>query len=464
MATIEKRLNKAGEVTSYRIVVSGGFDYTGKRIKHTKVWKPEKKMTARQIEKALARAAADFEREIEYGFQLDNRQTFSQYADYVIDLKERNGTKSKTIDHYRQLLPRINQAIGHLKLSDIRPQHLNAFYANLLEAGVRNDAEKAIGKIELSERLQKSKQSKSSVCKQASISISTLNNALSGMKVTRQKAEAISDALGASLTELFDLCTDTRPLSTKTVLEHHRLISTVLAQAEREMLIPFNPASKATPPKQEKKVPQYYQPEQMDMILDALENAPLKWKALTYFLIDTGCRRGEACGLKWESVDLQTRIVTIERALLYSAKRGIYESSTKTGNTRTIHISSETATLLQRYHVQQLQNRLLCGDRWHETGYVFTRDDGQAIMPDSVTDWLNKFSRENNLPHIHPHAFRHTAASMMISEGIDLVTTAHELGHNNATTTASIYAHQIEQAQAKATEARASVFQRRKHA
>ena len=97
-------------------------------------------------------------------------------------------------------------------------------------------------------------------------------------------------------------------------------------------------------------------------------------------------------------------------------------------------------------------------------GYVFTRDNGLPLNPDSITDWLNKFSRDKGLPHIHPHAFRHTAASMMISEGVDLVTTAHELGHANASTTATIYAHQIEEAQAKATEARASVFSRRKQA
>ena len=68
---------------------------------------------------------------------LDNRQTFAEYAAYVLELKERSGTKSKTIDHYRELMGRINQAIGHMKLADIRPQHLNSFYKNLSEPGIR---------------------------------------------------------------------------------------------------------------------------------------------------------------------------------------------------------------------------------------------------------------------------------------------------------------------------------------
>ena len=66
------------------------------------------------------------------------------------------------------------------------------------------------------------------------------------------------------------------------------------------------------------------------------------------------------------------------------------------------------------------------------------------MHPDSITDWLNKFSKEKDLPHIHPHAFRHTAASLMIANGIDLVTTAAELGHANATIQLLLYvAHHI---------------------
>ena len=63
------------------------------------------------------------------------------------------------------------------------------------------------------------------------------------------------------------------------------------------------------------------------------------------------------------------------------------------------------------------------------------------------------------MPHIHPHAFRHTAASLLIANGIDLVTTAAELGHANATTTANIYAHQVARARAEAAGVRAGVFE-----
>lgn len=147
MATIEKIQGKNG--TTYRISVSSGFDTSGKRIRHRMTYKPEPGMTARQIERAVQRAAADFERSIEQGYALDNRQTFVEYAAYVLDLKERDGTKAKTLDRYKELMIRINQAIGHLKLADIRPQHLNSFYKNLAEPGIRLGGGIATAKIDL---------------------------------------------------------------------------------------------------------------------------------------------------------------------------------------------------------------------------------------------------------------------------------------------------------------------------
>ena len=87
------------------------------------------------------------------------------------------------------------------------------------------------------------------------------------------------------------------------------------------------------------------------------------------------------------------------------------------------------------------------------------RLDRRIGMLSGKSMWgIDKFSKKHNLPHIHPHAFRHTAASTMIANGVDLVTTANELGHANASTTASIYAHQIAIAKAKAADVRAGVF------
>lgn len=253
------------------------------------------------------------------------------------------------------------------------------------------------------------------------------------------------------------------PLSNKTVKEYHRFLRMVLAQAEREMLVPYNAAAKALPPKVKRKEVNYFQPDEIAAILDALEEEPLKWRMITHLLIVTGCRRGEVMGLKWEKVDWEHRKIKIDTNLLYTKERGVYEDTTKTENIRYITLPEETMELLRQFWVKQNELRLINGDRWQETGFVFTQDDGRPMYPGSISAWLNGFSERHGLPHINPHAFRHTVASILISSGLDIVTVSKQLGHTKVSTTDDYYAHIIEEEKAKASECIADVMLRRKN-
>ena len=460
MATIEKLTGKTG--TTYRITVYSGFDTQGKRIRHRQTYKPDPGMTPRQIEKAIQRAATDFERSIEQGFVLDNRQTFAEYAAYVLDLKERSGTKPKTLDRYRELMGRINQAIGHMKLADIRPQHLNSFYKNLSEPGIRETGGIATAKIDLATWLKANKKSRAGIARAAGVAASTVSAAAQGQPIQEVKAEAIAQAMGKRLGDVFTVEYDMEPLSDKTVLACHRLISIILAQAEKEMLVPYNAAAKATPPKAVKKAPNYFQPETISEILKALEDEPLKWQLITHMLLVTGCHRGEIMGLKWDKVDFKTNRVKIDRELIISKSKGVHESTTKANDIRYLTLPTETMVLLRKHKREQLRLQLANGDRWIDSGYVFTQDKGDHMNPDSVTGWLYGFSRRHGLPHINPHAFRHTVASVLLANGTDIVTVAAQLGHASASTTENFYAHIIEENKAKASECIADVLLRKK--
>ena len=462
MAYIEPRRNKEGKITSYKLVVSVGNDRVGRNMKRRSIWVPPRPgMPEKQMEKEARQAAYEFERLIKLGFRIDENIRFEDYAEYVLDLKERTGAKPRTIDRYIELLKRINPAIGFLKLTDIRPQHLNMFYEDLQKNGAKAGMDRAVSKRLLKTVMAEHHVSITELGRRAGISASTVRQAVIGEPVHVSKAEAIAEALDCKFNEIFTITKKSSPLSEKTILEHHRLISTILAQAEKEMLVTYNAAAKATPPKQTRPIADYYQPDEMNEILTALDDAPLKWRAITYMLIDTGCRRGEAMGLKWDKVDLDSGKIIIDNTLLYSTRHGVYEGETKTGNIRAMFLAPENLEVLKQWRVEQMRMKLLNGDRWQDTGYVFTRDDGRAMHPDSITDWLAKFSKEKGLPHIHPHAFRHTVASTMIANGVDLVTAAGELGHANANTTTMIYAHQIAVAKAQAANIRAGVFANR---
>ncbi len=89
MAHIEKKMGKRG--LSYRFIVSAGFDCNGKRIFHKKTWRPLPNMTEKQADKAANRKAILLEQSIVQGYSSDNKLTFAEYAEYVLDLKTRAG-------------------------------------------------------------------------------------------------------------------------------------------------------------------------------------------------------------------------------------------------------------------------------------------------------------------------------------------------------------------------------------
>ena len=392
MANLQERRDKDGKLISYSIRVHRGRGLDGKQLKPwTTTFEVSPTWSEKTARKKAEAFAATFEKECREGTTTDSRQKFASFCDYVISLKEQRGVKHSTIVRYRELTRRIYPQIGHIKLRELRADHLNDLYTLLGQEGL---------------------------------------NKRTGGK-----------------------------LSAKTILEHHRLISTVLEQAVKEGLVPFNVASRATLPKAEHKEVNYFQPEQVAAIRDALELEPIKWKTLVHLLLITGARRGEILGLKWDNVDFAGNRIYICNSVLYSADVGIYETTPKTERSkRYITLPVESMRLLREYRVWQIERRLQLGGYYQDRGFLFTQEDGGPMHPDSVTDWLNKFSIRHGLPHINAHAFRHTMASMLYFNGVDSVSISKRLGHAQVSTTANIYAHVMEQADQRNADILSDIF------
>lgn len=392
MANIQERRDKSGKLISYSIRVHRGRGADGKQLKpYTATFEVSPTWTEKSARKKAEAFAATFEKECRAGITSDSRQKFQEYCDYVIGLKEQRGVKHSTITSYRDLTGRIYPAIGHIKLRDLRADHLNALYLSLSKEG---------------------------------------QNKRTGGR-----------------------------LSAKTIREHHRLISTVLEQALKDGLIPYNVANRAELPKVERKAVNYFQPEQIAAIGEALEAEPIKWKALTHLLLITGARRGEILGLKWSKVDFKNNRIYICNNVLYSPALGIYEDTPKTPTSnRFISLPTETMQLLKQYKLWQAEEILRLGVYYQRNDFVFSQDNGRPMHPDSVTRWLSRFSARHGLPHINPHAFRHTMASMLYFNGVDSVSISKRLGHAQVSTTTDIYAHVIEEADKKNADILADIF------
>lgn len=460
MANLQERRDKSGKLISYSIRVHRGRGADGKQLKPwTATFEVQPTWTEKSARKKAEAFAATFEKECKQGMRTDTRQKFAPYCDYVIDLKSQRGAKHSTTVRYKELTDRIYPAIGHIKLNELRVDHLNTLYTDLAKQGVRKGGGKATSKIDLAAHLKAHKISKAFIAASAGIAASSVAAAVKGNPVSVSTAEAICKALEMRLDKVFDVKEETRTLSAKTILEHHRLIHTVLEQAVKESLIPFNPAARADLPKAEKKAVAYFQPAQVAAIRDALEAEPLKWKTITHLLLITGARRGEILGLKWAAVDFGSNRIRICNNVLYSSERGVYEDTPKTETSnRTITLPAETMQLLRQYKAWQAGERLRLGEYFQNQDFVFCQDNGNPMHPDSVTDWLKKFSSRHDLPHIHPHSFRHTMASMLYFNGVDSVSISKRLGHAQVSTTANIYAHIMDEADQRNADILADVF------
>ena len=446
MASITKIEGKRG--VSYKITVTKGRDCNGKQIRHFMTWKPDPDMTARQAQKALQRAALDFERQIELGFRPDDRQTFQQYAEYVVECKRVAGAHLRTLDYYGEMLPRINAAIGHMKLRDIRPQHLNMFYANLSEAGINAKIRAAYPKPLYQETMKAYRHA--DVAKAAGVSVSTVDKS-TFFHVSAETAEKLSAVLGLKLEDAFTV-EEAGCLAASTIHCYHIIISSVLSNAVREGLIPSNPASRANPPKPVYKEAEYLEPAEIGRILEALEDEPLLWRALIHFLLASGCRRGEAAALRWEKVDFQKGIVRIDAGIVLHGGKLSY-GPTKTNRMRSVSIPQETLQLLRRHRAKQIETRLAVGDAWEGTeDYVFTRDNGLPLSPNIITNWVRNFCIRHNLPRFHPHTLRHSLASILIGNGQDVVSVSKRLGHAKTSITLDTYAHVLEKADKAASD------------
>lgn len=460
MASIRKIEGKGG--ISYKITVTIGTDYAGKQVRHYKTWKPDQGMTTKQAEKEAKRIAYDFEREIELGYQADNRQTFAQYASYVYSMMEQRGDSPHSLWRFERMSNRIakESSFGSMKLKAIRPQHINEYYKTLIKQGSGSYTARQI--VDFNSIV--GNEAKAAFAQKHGIPVWTVRRLCKGANTSPEMAQQIETALKRK--GLFEIVRRSeKPLSYNTMVIIHSVITTVFAWAEKEMIIPYNPARKATlPMKKDGKEADCLQPEELEQIMAALQMEDIDKRAMVTLFIVTGCRKGEIMGLKWDKVDFQKREATIDSSLSYLPGKGVFEGPTKTRNTRKVILPESVIPLLHDYRVWQLEQRLKCGDLWQDTGFVFTRWNGTPLNPGCFNMWLSRFCKKNGIRPVHPHTFRHSAASIMIAGGVDVLTVSKMLGHADVSTTLNTYGHAIEESKRKAAECIADTILKKKRA
>ena len=164
-------------------------------------------------------------------------------------------------------------------------------------------------------------------------------------------------------------------------------------------------------------------------------------------------RLGELLALRWADVDLPGHRIAV-RGTLARGDPGLMVTETKTGRIRLVLLTTAASEALDRRRVVQAGERRRAGDEWVELDFVFTNEFGRPLDPSNVR--LRSFRpalERAELPRIRFHDLRHTAATLMLGQGVHPKMVSEMLGHSQIGITLDLYSHVTPSMQAGAVQA-----------
>ena len=373
-------IEKRGK-NSYRLTVSEGFDLNGRPMIHRKTIHGTKK----EAEVELAK----FVTEVQNGLVVDGKSL--RFSEFTEIWKRDYGSKELAPSTYkrycRMLETRLLPYFGHFYINKIRPTDIMKFY-DLLEKDTQ---------------------------------------------LVRKKGN------NGSKTK--------KPLSGKTILEHHRLLRAMLHKAVYWQLIVSNPAERVQAPKARKPKRKSYDDEQTKILLENLEQLSIedtKYKVAIILTVFTGVRLGELMGLEWQDIDFKNGIISINRSSQYLSDMGVFTKTPKTESSiREIAIPEFIISLLEEYKLWYEEQKSIYDELWANSDRLFVQSDGKPMHPSTISKWFVKYVAQIGLPVINFHGLRHTNASLLVAQNIDIAIISARLGHAQISTTLNFYVHPL---------------------
>lgn len=375
----------------YRIFISDGTNLDGSRRRFSKTVTIN--LAGRDLKRFLMEAEFDFEDEVKRKdprFQELAKGTFEGYSNWWLEYKKNHeGVLAKTLEPYTSFLNnRILKYIGGKILDKIT----NGDMLELME---------------------------------------TIKNSPAKSKTGR--------------------------LSVKSVKHHHTLLKAMFNDAVKLKILNESPMDNVpvkTPPIKLKD--NYYNLEDVDKLMGLLSVEPIRYQLAAILAITTGFRPGELSALQWGHIDYTNMQIKIEQANSYTPAEGSVIKSTKNKHSeRTVAFPRLLINLLEQHKKDEVLKKELVGENWyygesdHEEDFVFTQKNGKIIFANTISRWFRKLILKHNLKYITLNGLRHTNATILINEGVNVVSVSHMLGHSNTSTTTNIYAHHLESVERK---------------
>ena len=410
----------------YLITICNGYDVNGKKIRHVRTFTPNPLRTKKQQERDLQQFVREFEEEIESGVSQDGRKiTFKAFserwlAEYAVNLQP--GTIAK---YTQELESKIYPAIGHRKLSELKPAVLSSFFAGLAKDGARLDGKPG---------------------SYSAASIAKTRNVVSAILRTAEQLEMIDRnpcdrAVLPKAEETAEQIKFFTPEQAKAFLAYIETPYSLKISSHRRVDdtgIPY-----------------------MVGAYEIHKEIPEQIRILFNLAIYAGLRKGEILALEFSDIDFSANTVSITKAATVVKGRQICKKPKTKMSTRTVTIPHELALRIMTLKQSRDQLKTDLGDFWQGGDWVFVQDNGQMMNYSTpyqaLQDVLHRYntdkSLEDQLPVIPFHGLRHTAATLLIAAGVDVKTISARLGHALTSTTMNIYVHALQESDEKAADA-----------
>ena len=202
-----------------------------------------------------------------------------------------------------------------------------------------------------------------------------------------------------------------------------------------------NAAALADPPQYTPKEVRFLAPREIAVLLDAVKGDRLE----TLFLaaIALGMRQGELLGSRWSDVDLDAARWNVRRQLQRRAGSVTYAEPKTARGRRTLDVPASLVTSLRSHRARQLEERLVAGEEWVDTGLVFATPLGGPLHGTTVTKRLQHIARATEIGDLRFHDLRHTCATLLLAQQVPARVVMELLGHSQIGLTLNLYSHVI---------------------
>jgi len=224
-----------------------------------------------------------------------------------------------------------------------------------------------------------------------------------------------------------------------------------------------NPMEDVAKPKTENKQHKdFYNKNELKILFRLLEEQPEHHQLMTKCALYGGLRRGEVLGIAEDSIDFENNTITVRRSLQCTKSKGLVLKETKGKDARIVILPEMFMEEIQDYYRKRTQLKRDIGNLW--TGFkdqnkkdiflLFGDECGKPYRPDSVSQYWGRFMNRNQdkIKRIRFHDLRHSSASLILSEGVNMKIVQKRLGHKDIRTTLNMYSHITTEDEQKASD------------